>query len=99
MTKRTIKTALGSYVDKRGVPTYGLQGAEVDVHPDFLEEFDEHNVANGDGEPHTEPRASVDMLSSPAAGAETSGTGSGLNTSVDEAEEPARPAAKRTAKK
>ena len=32
MTKRTIKTGIGSYVDARGIPTYGFQGQEVDVH-------------------------------------------------------------------
>jgi hypothetical protein len=63
MTKRVIKTGVGSYVDKRGVPTYGFQGQEVDVHDDFLEEFDAVNVENGDGKPVEYERVGVSVIS------------------------------------
>ena len=67
MSKRTILTGVGSYVNKHGVPTFGFQGEEVDVNDDFLEEFDEHNVANGDGEQVTYERVGVSMISPVAA--------------------------------
>jgi hypothetical protein len=63
MAKRTIRTGIGSYVDLRGVPTYGFQGDEVEVHDDFVEEFDAGNVVNGDGEPAVHGRADVDVVS------------------------------------
>ena len=62
MAKRTIKTALGSYVDKRGIPTYGWQGDEVEVHDDFVDEFDAGNVENGDGKPYEAERVGVDVI-------------------------------------
>jgi hypothetical protein len=79
MSKRTIKTTLGSYVDKRGNPTYGWQGDEVDVHEDYLEEFDAMNVDNGSGEPVEYERVGVEVVSpgtsdkksGPAPGAES----------------------------
>jgi hypothetical protein len=63
MTNRVIKTGVGSYVDKRGVPTYGFQGQEVDVHDDFLAEFDAVNVENGDGKPVEYERVGVSVIS------------------------------------
>lgn len=63
MSKRTIKTGVGSYVDKRGVPTYGFQGDEVDVHEDHLEDFDKYNVDNGSGEPVVYERVGVEVIS------------------------------------
>jgi hypothetical protein len=67
MSKRTILTGVGSYVNKHGVPTFGFKGEEVDVHDDFLEEFDEHNVENGDGKEVTYERVGVNMISPEAA--------------------------------
>ncbi|MET0996421.1 MAG: hypothetical protein ABWY20_21185 [Mycobacterium sp.] len=65
--KRTILTGLGSYVNKRGVADFGFQGEEVEVHEDYLEEFDEMNVVNGSGEEATYERVGVNMLSPVAA--------------------------------
>ena len=67
MTKRTILTGLGSYVNQRGVPDFALQGAEVDVNDDYLEEFDAMNVENGDGEQVVYERVGVNMISPMAA--------------------------------
>jgi hypothetical protein len=67
MSKRTILTGLGSYVNQRGVADFAFQGQEVDVHEDFLEEFDAMNVANGDGEQVTYERVGVNMVSPEAA--------------------------------
>lgn len=97
MPKRTIKTALGTYINKAGVSEFGFQGDEVEVHPDHVARFDENNVENGDGEEHVPPRAAVSMVS-PGAGAETSGTDSGLNTVVTE-EDAAESSAEQDAKK
>jgi hypothetical protein len=63
MSKRTIKTGVGSYVDKRGIPTYGFQGQEVDVHDDFVADFDAVNVDNGDGKPVEYERVGVSVIS------------------------------------
>jgi hypothetical protein len=63
MTKRTILTGVGSYVNKHGVPSFGFQGEEVDVNDDYLEEFDEVNVENGDGKPVTYERVGAEMIS------------------------------------
>lgn len=92
MAKRVIKTGIGTYQDaKTGREgTFGYQGQEVDVHADDLERFDALNVQPGvedDWEPppvdYTVVNASGQTLVSPAAGAETSGTASGLNTIVE----------------
>jgi hypothetical protein len=92
MTKRVIKTGIGTYQDaKTGREgTFGYQGQEVDVHADDLERFDALNVQPGvaeDWEPQardfTTVNASGQTLVSPAAGDETSGTGSGLATVVE----------------
>lgn len=89
MAKRTVKTGIATYVNAKGVAgTIAFQGDEVDVHPDDVERFDSLNEQPGGDEPHDPGRASVDMYSSPAAGAETSGTGSGLNTEVAEPADP-----------
>jgi hypothetical protein len=82
MPKRTIKTGIGTYVNKDGVREFGFQGDEVEVHSDHVAKFDELNVQPGGDEPHEPRRESVDLLSSPAAA--NSGTGSGLNTTVEE---------------
>jgi len=63
MTKRTIVTGVGSYVDKRGVPTWGYRGQEVDVNDDYLDEFDAMNVEVGDGQPVEYERVGVDVVS------------------------------------
>lgn len=66
MTKRTIKTTLGTYVGKRGSEpffgAYGWKGDEVDVHEDFLEEFDTMNVETP-GEPYEAERVGVAVIS------------------------------------
>jgi hypothetical protein len=67
MSKRTILTGVGTYINQRGVSDFGFQGQEVDVNDDYLEEFDEHNVANGDGEQVTYERVGVNMVSPEAA--------------------------------
>ena len=70
MSKRTILTGIGSYIGIRGgepYPTFGYKGQEVDVHEDYLEEFDKHNVANGDGEQVEYERVGVNMVSPVAA--------------------------------
>jgi hypothetical protein len=92
MAKRTVKTGIATYVNAKGqAGSVAFQGDEVDVHADDVERFDELNVQPGGDEPHEPRRESVDLLSSPAAGAETSGTGSGLNASVDEDESDPKP--------
>jgi hypothetical protein len=67
MTKRTIETTIGTYVGKRGgepfFGAYGRQGDEVDVHEDYVDEFDAVNVKNGDGEPVEYERVGVDVVS------------------------------------
>jgi hypothetical protein len=71
MSKRTILTGIGTYVGTRGdepvVGQIGYQGEEVDVHEDYLEEFDRVNVANGTGEPIEYERIGVNMISPVAA--------------------------------
>lgn len=68
MPKRTIKTGIGTYTNEKGVVgCFGFQGQEVDVHADDVERFDGLNEQPGGDEPHDPQRASVDMLSSPAA--------------------------------
>jgi hypothetical protein len=72
MSKRTILTGIGSYVGTRGgepYPTFGYRGEEVDVHEDYLEEFDRINVENGSGEEVTYERVGVNMVSPVAAAA------------------------------
>ena len=66
--KRTILTGVGTYVDKRGNPgAWGFKGDEVEVHEDFLEEFDAINVENGSGEEIEYERVGVNMISPVAA--------------------------------
>jgi hypothetical protein len=84
MSKRTILTGVGTYVNQRGVSDFGFQGDEVDVHEDFLEEFDAINVANGDGEQVTYERVGVSAYG-PAAAA----------TQGDDEDEDEPPAAKK----
>ena len=70
MSKRTILTGIGSYIGIRGgepYPTFGYRGQEVEVHDDYLEEFDEHNVENGDGKEVEYERVGVNMVSPVAA--------------------------------
>ena len=71
MSKRTILTSIGTYVGKRGdeplFGAFGYKGDEVDVHDDFLEEFDRVNVENGTGEEITYERVGVSMISPLAA--------------------------------
>jgi hypothetical protein len=84
MPKRTIKTGIGTYVNKQGVAEFGFQGDEVEVHADHVDRFDELNVQPGGDEPHQPRRESVDLLSSPAV--VNSGNESGLNTTVSDKE-------------
>ena len=63
MTKRVIKTGVGTYVDKRGFPTWGYRGDEVDVNDEYLDEFDEINVEVGDGKPVEYERVGVEVIS------------------------------------
>src|SRR5436190_20290277 len=88
MTKRVIKTALGNYRDAKSgdVGAFGFRGQEVDVHADDLERFDALNVQPGVNPDEDEPefvdntvQVGPNAMVSPAAGAETSGEGSGLN--------------------
>ena len=88
MSKRTILTGVGSYVNQRGVSDFGFKGEEVDVHEDFLEEFDAMNVENGSGEEVTYERVGVNMFS-PVEAAQAGGG--------EEEEEP--PAPKKAAAK
>src|SRR5512139_4231267 len=91
MTKRVIKTGIGTYQDAKSgnVGAFGFQGQEVDVHDDDLERFDALNVQPGvedDFAPEPPDFENVswsgNVMTSPAAGAETSGEGSGLNDDV-----------------
>lgn len=93
MAKRTIKTALGTYQDAKtgNVGAFGFRGQEVDVHDDDLERFDALNVQPGvdpdDDNPEPVDNTTVvgpNVMVSPAAGAETSGEGSGLDDDVTE---------------
>lgn len=61
MAKRTIKTGVGTYVDRKGLHQFGLMGAEVDVHVDDLERFDRFNVGPAP-EPEPEPANSADVF-------------------------------------
>lgn len=86
MAKRTVKTGLATYRAADGqFGVVGFQGDEVDVHADDVKRFDELNVQPGGDDPHDPGHAAVSMYS-PAAGAETSGTDSGLNTAVSDKE-------------
>jgi len=93
MTKRTILTGVGSYVGKRGdepVPgAWGFKGDEVDVHEDYLEEFDAINVENGSGEEVTYERVGVNLFSPVAA----------AQAAPEEEEEEEPPAPKKAAAK
>lgn len=83
MAKRTIKTGIGTYTDVKGnTGCFGFRGQEVDVHEDDLERFDSLNENPGGDEPWEQERVMVNMVS-PAAGDETSGVDSGLNTTVE----------------
>lgn len=93
MAKRVIKTALGTYRDaKTGVVgAFGFRGQEVDVHDDDLERFDALNVQPGVDPDEDEPefvdntvQVGRNTMVSPAAGEDTSGTGSGLNDDVSD---------------
>lgn len=93
MPKRTVKTGLATYRDADGAfGAVGFRGEEVDVHADDVKRFDELNEQPGGDDEHEPEKAPVNMYASPAAGAETSGTGSGLNTAVDEDESESKPA-------
>ena len=99
MAKRTIKTGIATYVNAKGVVgCYGFQGEEVDVHADDLDRFDSLNEQPGGDEPYEPQRAEVSLIS-PAAGPETSGRASGLNTAVDEESDDAKSTAEQDAKK
>lgn len=87
MAKRTVKTGLATYRNADGqFGVVGFQGDEVDVHSDDVKRFDELNVQPGGDDAHETPKQEVSMYTSPAAGAETSGTNSGLNTAVSDKE-------------
>lgn len=75
MPKRTINTALGTYINKNGVSEYGFKGDEVEVHPDHVDRFDELNVDAGAEVEH--PREEVALITA-------QGTTSGLNTAVSD---------------
>jgi hypothetical protein len=84
MAKRTIKTALGTYTNAKGdAGCFGYRGDEVDVHADDLDRFDSLNHQPGEDDDVVPEPAQHDAVVSPAAGAETSGTESGLNTAVE----------------
>ena len=51
MTKRQVLEGLLSYRDTDGVWRHALRGETVDVHADYLEEFDALNYANSDTPP------------------------------------------------
>jgi hypothetical protein len=91
MTKRVIKTALGTYRDAKtgDAGAFGFRGQEVDVHADDLERFDSLNFQPGVDPDEDEPefvdntvQVGPNAMVSPAAGAATSGEGSGLNDDV-----------------
>jgi hypothetical protein len=83
MAKRTVKVGILTYTNAKGVAgTIGYRGDEVDVHDDDLERVDELNKNPGGDEPWEQERAAVEMVS-PAAGPDTSGVDSGLNTEVE----------------
>jgi hypothetical protein len=93
MAKRVIKTALATYQDAKSgnVGAFGFRGQEVDVHADDLDRFDELNRQPGEDEDAPDPefvdntvQVGPNAMVSPAAGEETSGTGSGLNDDVSE---------------
>ena len=64
MSARTILTSIGTYVGKRGEEplfgAFGYRGEEVDVHEDYVDEFDRVNVENGTGEEVTYERVGVE---------------------------------------
>lgn len=100
MPKRTVKTGLATYRDADGqYGAVGFRGDEVDVHPDDVKRFDELNENPGGDEPHDPEKEAVNMYTSPAAGAETSGTGSGLNTDVEDDDGDEKPAKRTTSRK
>ena len=92
MAKRTIKLGLATYTDSKGnVGAFGFQGQEVDVHDKDLKRFDELNVQPGvedDFAPEptdfTQVSFGGNRMTSPAAGDDTSGVGSGLNDDVSD---------------
>jgi hypothetical protein len=99
MAKRTVKIGLMTYTNAKGdAGCVGFRGDEVDVHADDVERFDELNENPGGDEPYEPQRAEVSLIS-PGAGPELSGTGSGLNTVVDEDSDDAKSTAEQDAKK
>lgn len=83
MAKRTVKVAVMTYrTADDEVGAIGYRGQEVDVHDKDVARFDELNVNPGGDEPWEAERRQVNMVS-PAAGDETSGLDSGLNTAVE----------------
>lgn len=93
MAKRTIKLGLATYTDaKTGNPgAFGFQGEEVNVHDEDLERFDSLNIQPGvedDFAPEPPDFTNVsfggNVMTSPAAGEDTSGVGSGLNDDVSD---------------
>jgi hypothetical protein len=56
MPDRTILLGLMTYTDEHGQSRYGLQGETVNVHPDFVDRFDEFNIDPGPPfDPEREP--------------------------------------------
>ena len=51
MVKRQVLEPLVSYRDADGVWRHALQGEQVDVDPDYLDEFDRLNFVNSDTPP------------------------------------------------
>lgn len=103
MPKRTVKTGLATYRNASGQSgCVAFRGDEVDVHADDVERFDSLNEQPGGDEPFDSGREAVNVYTSP--GASNSGTGSGLNTTVDDDggdgdAEPAEPKTTRSRKK
>jgi hypothetical protein len=63
---RTILTGVGTYVGERGgepvFGQWGWRGDEVEVHEDYVDEFDAHNVETGDGKEVTYERVGVNLF-------------------------------------
>lgn len=99
MPEREVKLSLMTYTDEAGTAgRYGFKGEKVNVHPDYVERFDELNVDQG---PEYNPqRAPVEAVAPGTVGE------SGLteyevddDDADDEADSKKAPAKKATAKK
>ncbi len=72
MPKRTVETGVGTFLSKDGIWSFGLQGAEVNVHKDDVERFDRLNTTGAAESAPVEESAEPSEPSTPATPADPS---------------------------